>query len=141
MRKREMKSTKAVGVKSLATTLSLMIFILLAVTALFLGGFGVYFLNQSMKESMEKYEQARNEGYNTEIKSEVESAIAVIQGYYQQYEDGKMSLEKAQETAMETIRSMRYREDGSGYMWIDATDYTLLMHPILPNRKERTAMI
>lgn len=30
---------------------------------------------------------------------------------------------------------MRYREDGSGYMWIDDTDYNLVMHPILPDQE------
>jgi methyl-accepting chemotaxis protein len=30
---------------------------------------------------------------------------------------------------------MRYRDDGSGYMWIDDTDYILVMHPILPENE------
>ena len=37
--------------------------------------------------------------------------------------------------AKEIIRSMRYREDGSGYFWIDDTDYNLVMHPILTDQE------
>ena len=33
------------------------------------------------------------------------------------------------------LRGMRYRDDGSGYMWIDDTDYNLVMHPILPEQE------
>ena len=30
---------------------------------------------------------------------------------------------------------MRYREDASGYFWIDDTDYILVMHPILADQE------
>lgn len=30
---------------------------------------------------------------------------------------------------------MRYREDGSGYFWIDDTNYNLVMHPILTEQE------
>lgn len=30
---------------------------------------------------------------------------------------------------------MRYRDDGSGYFWIDDTDYNLIMHPILTDQE------
>lgn len=135
MQKTKQNQKQSKGIKSLAVTLSLMIFVLIAVTALLLGGLGIYFLNQSMKESTEQYETAMNQGYKTEIKSEVESAISVVQGYYDQFESGDLSEKEAQELAKEAVRSMRYREDASGYMWIDTTDYTLLMHPILPEQE------
>jgi len=39
------------------------------------------------------------------------------------------------------LRNFRYGDEGDGYIWVDSTDYTLVMHPILPdqegsNRKE-----
>ena len=37
--------------------------------------------------------------------------------------------------AMEILRNARYGEDGEGYFWIDGTDYTLLMHPILSEQE------
>ena len=36
---------------------------------------------------------------------------------------------------MEILRNARYGEDGEGYFWIDGTDYTLLMHPILSEQE------
>lgn len=44
-------------------------------------------------------------------------------------------LMQAKEDAKETIRVMRYRDDQSGYFWIDDTDYTLVMHPILSEQE------
>ena len=123
------------GAKTLATTLILVNFILVAVTTVFLSGVGVYFLGQSMKQSIAEYENAKNDGYRTEIKSEVQSAIAVVQSYYDQYENGEMSEKEAQEFAKEAVRNMRYRDDASGYMWIDGTDYKLIMHPILADQE------
>lgn len=46
-----------------------------------------------------------------------------------------MTETEAINRAKETLRAMRYREDGSGYLWIDDTDYNLVMHPILPEQE------
>ena len=62
-------------------------------------------------------------------------------------ESGKITEEEAKEQALEAVRNMRYGVDydkdgvNDGYFWIDSTDYTLVMHPILTeqegdNRKE-----
>ena len=75
------------------------------------------------------------DGYRMEIKSQVESCITMLQGYYDKVQKGVCTEEQAKSMAKEAIRSMRYREDGSGYLWIDATDYTLIMHPILPEQE------
>lgn len=123
------------GTKSLATIVILVIFSLIAVTTIFLSGLGVHFLKQSMEKTTKEYENAKDEGYRMEIKSEVQSAIAVVQGYYEQYKNGDLSEKEAQELAKEAVRAMRYRDDDSGYMWIDGTDYTLIMHPILADQE------
>lgn len=129
------EETKKKGGKSLATNIIIMIFVMVAMSTIFLGGLGIFFLKQTMLEATSQYESAKNEGYQMEIKSEVQSAISSIQGYYDMYKNGILSEEEAQNMAKETVRSMRYRDDGSGYMWIDGTDYTLVMHPILPEQE------
>ena len=48
---------------------------------------------------------------------------------------GKLSENDAKEQAKEAIRAMRYRDDGSGYLWIDDANYNLVMHPILTNQE------
>lgn len=123
------------GVKSLATMIVLVVFILIAVTALSLGGLGVFLLRQSMAESVGEYETVKSEDYKTEIRSQVQSAVSLVQGFYDRAADGSLTEEEAKSQALEAVRSMRYRDDDSGYMWIDGEDYTLLMHPILPEQE------
>ncbi len=132
MRSTEKGKSKA---KSLAVTLVLFVVSVLVVAVAVLGVIGVSLLKQSMKESDTNYENACLDGYKTEIKSEIQSAIAVIQGFYDQSQSGSMTEDEAKRQAKEAIRVMRYRDDESGYMWIDATDYTLVMHPILPEQE------
>ncbi len=129
------KDTKGKGIKSLAVMVILVVFMLMAVNTICLGGLGIYFLSQSMRETAEQYETTKNQDYRTEIKSQVQSAIAVVQGYYDQAAVGSLTEEEAKSRAMESIRSMRYRDDGSGYIWIDAVDGTLVMHPILSDQE------
>ena len=91
---------------------------------------------QSMASMTNKYyKEAMLSGYRTEIKSEVQSAIAVCEEYYKQEQAGTMTEAQAQKAAKETIRNMRYRDDGSGYLWIDAHDGKLVMHPILSKQE------
>lgn len=83
------------------------------------------------------------DSYKTEIKSEVQSAISIVNTCYEDYKSGNISEDDAKLKAKETLRGMRYGDDDSGYFWIDDTDYNLVMHPILQdqegtNRKDLT---
>lgn len=131
----ESRGTKNKGVKSLAVMVVMVVFILISLTALNLGGLGIFFLRQSMDQSAREYEMTKSEDYKTEIKSQVQSAISLVQGFYDRAQEGSLTEEEAKSQALEAVRSMRYRDDGSGYMWIDGEDYTLLMHPILPEQE------
>ncbi|MCI5610286.1 MAG: methyl-accepting chemotaxis protein [Roseburia sp.] len=75
------------------------------------------------------------DSYKSVISSEVQSAISITENYYELAQSGELSEAEAQKKAMEVIRSIRYGDDNSGYLWIDGTDYTLLMHPILPDQE------
>lgn len=81
------------------------------------------------------YEEAMDSGYRKEIKSQVQSTISILQAEYDMAQAGEKTEEEAKYDAKETIREMRYRDDQSGYFWIDATDYTLIMHPIQPENE------
>jgi methyl-accepting chemotaxis protein len=134
-RMKNKKEAKNKGVKSLATMVVLVVFLLIAATAICLGGLGIFFLRQSMAESANEYEVTKNQDYRTEIKSQVQSAISLVQGFYDRAAAGSLTEEEAKSQALEAVRSMRYRDDDSGYMWIDDEDYILLMHPILPEQE------
>ncbi|MCM1124808.1 MAG: cache domain-containing protein, partial [Eubacterium sp.] len=116
---------------SIATVIVLIIFAMIAATAAILGGLGISFLRKSMNQNLATYEETMWQGYELEIKSEIQSAITIVQGYYDRSQAGELTEEEAKHLAQEAIRVMRYRDDDSGYMWIDDTDYTLVMHPIL----------
>lgn len=121
--------------KSIATVIVLIILGMIAVTAVVLGALGISFLRRSMDQNLATYEEAMTEGYSLEIKSEIQGAVSIVQGYYDRSQTGELTEEEAKEMAKEEIRVMRYRDDGSGYMWIDDTDYILVMHPILPEQE------
>ncbi len=121
--------------RSIANAIILAIFLLIAATAAILGMVGILFLRQSMNESVENYQVAKYEGYQSEIKSEVQAAVAVAESYYAQSQSGEITEEEAKHLAAESIRAMRYRDDQTGYIWIDGMDYTLIMHPILPEQE------
>ena len=70
-------------------------------------------------------------GYKIEIKSQVQAAISVIKKEYDRFKAGEISEAQAKYNAKETVRAMRYRDDATGYFWIDDKDYILVMHPIL----------
>lgn len=74
-------------------------------------------------------------GYKTEVKAEVETALSIVQHYYGLSQSGKITEDQAKSDAEEELRDFRYGDDGSGYVWIDDTDYTLVMHPILPDQE------
>lgn len=129
------KDKKKIRLKSLTTILILVIFLLAAGTSICLGTLGIRYLEESLSAHLETYKETMNQGYNREIKSQVQTCISILQGYYELSQKGEMTEQEAREQAKEEIRMIRYRDDGTGYIWIDGTDYTLIMHPILPEQE------
>lgn len=121
--------------KSIATVIVAIVFCMIACTVVILGALGITFLKRSMNESIAEYETTMYDGYKREIKSEIQTTLTVIRSYYDRSQAGELTEEEAKEMAKEEVRYMRYRDDDSGYMWIDDTDYTLVMHPILPEQE------
>lgn len=120
---------------SVAVVIVAVVFSMIAVTVILLGFIGISFLKMSMNEDIATYEASMYDGYKREIKSEIQAAVSILQSYYDLGQSGILTEEAAKEAAKETIRDMRYRDDDSGYMWIDDTDYNLVMHPILPEQE------
>lgn len=59
---------KVKGFRSLTAMLITIIFILIAIPTAALAFLGIYYLQQSMTESVELYEEAMTDGYSMEIK-------------------------------------------------------------------------
>lgn len=109
--------------------------LLVMVVSVILGGIAIWGIKSSTSMAIEEYKTAMNDGYDAEIKSEVQSVIHVLNTEYSRVQSGEITEEEAKENAKEIVRGMRYREDESGYFWIDDTDYVLVMHPILPDQE------
>lgn len=120
---------------SVKTALVTMNLTLLFIVSLILGSLAIYSSRSSSNLAIREYRQAMDEGYNAEIKSEVQTVIQVLQTEYNTIGQNGITEEQAKENAKEIVRGMRYRDDASGYFWIDDTDYTLVMHPILPDQE------
>ena len=99
--------------------------------AIVVGGVAILSIGTLSQSSYVAYETTVDAGYRTEIKSQVQSTMAIMQSEYDRYLAGEKTEEEAKYDAKEIIRAMRYRDDQSGYFWIDDTDYILIMHPIL----------
>lgn len=121
--------------KSLKTTLAAICVLLSAVICIVMGTLGITFINSSTNSAYDKYETAMNEGYKKEIKSQVQSVLAILQAEYDKVKSGELTEAEAKKEAAEIVRVMRYRDDASGYFWIDDTDHNLIMHPILPDQE------
>ncbi|MCI9541841.1 MAG: methyl-accepting chemotaxis protein [Lachnospiraceae bacterium] len=134
----EEKVTKTQGTKgfrSLTVMLISIICIMVSIPTIGLACLGVYYLRASMTESEELYEESMTDGYSMEIKSQVQAALSVIQTYYDKSQSGELTEAEAQTLAKDAVRAMRYRDDSSGYLWIDGADYVLVVHPILTEQE------
>lgn len=121
--------------KSLISSIMLLCGVVAAVTAIGIGGNTILSIQSMSTSSYETYEEAVDEGYKTEIKSQVQSALSVIQSEYDKFLAGEKSEQEAQEDAKDFVRAMRYRDDQSGYFWIDGTDYVLVVHAVLTDQE------
>ena len=61
------------------------------------------------------------------LRSQVQSAVAIVDTYVQRAANGEMSLEDAQATAVDVLKSMRYGKNE--YLFIQDLDGVMVMHP------------
>ncbi|MCX6985746.1 MAG: cache domain-containing protein, partial [Lentisphaerae bacterium] len=54
------------------------------------------------------------------IKSQVETAVSMLQAIFTKHQQGAMTLEKAKELGADLLRELRYGTDG--YFWADTTE-------------------
>lgn len=123
------------GFRSLTAMFILIICLMVSVPVIGLTCLGIFEISQSSDESVELYETSMIDGYKMEIKAQVQGAIAIIQSYYDRSQSGELTEEEAQTMAKDAVRAMRYRDDASGYLWIDGEDYVLVVHPILTEQE------
>lgn len=120
---------------SVKQSLAIMSLMLVLISVIAVGTVAIIGIRVMSNTANSDYENAKLEGYNTQIRSEVQSVITILQSEYEKAQSGVISQEEAQHEAAEIVRSIRYGDDSSGYFWIDDTNYNLVMHPILPEQE------
>ncbi|MBF0110288.1 MAG: bacteriohemerythrin [Magnetococcales bacterium] len=66
-----------------------------------------------------------------EIRLVVDSVFGIMRYYHERHQAGAMTLEAAQEQAVEQIKSLRYGPDDN-YFWINDDTPAMIMHPFKP---------
>lgn len=82
----------------------------------------LFFTVKNIKESL----LAANEDKIDQI---TELVYNMVDSYKQDVTDGKMTLQQAQELAMQKVATIKY--DGTNYVWINDYDGNMLVHPKL----------
>ncbi len=67
------------------------------------------------------------------IQSIVMSATSIIEKHSQMEQEGLVSKEEAQQTALSEMRALRYGSDNIHYLWITDLQPRMVMHPYFPD--------
>ena len=93
--------------KSVKNTLTMMCLLLILLASILLGTTSIISIKSTTDMAVKEYEDAMDSGYNTEIKSEVQTVITVLQAEYDKYTSGLMTEDQAKAEAKEIVRAMR----------------------------------
>ena len=75
------------------------------------------------------------EGYERNVKNQVEVAHGLIAHFHALERNGAMSRASAQEAAKAALRALRYQ--GNEYFWVNDSGPVIVMHPIRPELEGR----
>ena len=95
------------------------------VIILFVISFSVIFLPMAEKGFMDRKKEMIRELTN--------SALSVIEEYYQEIERGNLTESMAKEMAINRIKFIRYGEESKDYFWITNMVPEMIMHPYRPD--------
>lgn len=96
---------------------------LLCLAMLVQTAFTYYTLDRSYGSSI----QQMRDDYDSEIRSETQTVISLLQAEYDRYQKGELTQSEALNDSVRIIRSATYG-DGEGYFWADAADGTCAAH-------------
>lgn len=65
-------------------------------------------------------EKQTRQDYDDAIKEQVDNAISMLDTYYKAYEEGTITLDEAKKQGADTLRMLRYGDNG--YFWADDTE-------------------
>lgn len=99
--------------------------LLVALSGIGVAGTSILRMETQKDMFLETMEKEIREEFDQKIKEQVESAVSVLQSVYNAHLQGVYAREEAEKIGLETLRNMRYGEDG--YFWGDKTDGTCVV--------------
>lgn len=103
--------------RKLKTTIILMNVLIVGVATLLLSIISITELRKSNLQSINQYETSLRQGYDDNIKSQVNNVIGLLNGIYNMQVEGKLTEEESKKQARAIIKNLKY--DENGYFWVD----------------------
>jgi methyl-accepting chemotaxis protein len=104
--------------KKISMKITLLVTVLTVILAACLISIAVFQLTATSTTALDENDITLRDDFDTLIKHEVETAVSILQQYYDKAEAGEMTQAEAQKEAADIIRDLRYDGD-IGYFWID----------------------
>lgn len=100
----------------------LILFFLLTATlmAVIVGGYNIYNQSVLVQTNLNEYRETLYAEYDRSIKSEVETAVSLVQSIYNEQQKGLITEIEAKKEAAELVRNLRF--DKGNYFWVDTTE-------------------
>lgn len=112
--------------KSLKIKTKMSILMLLVVfSGICVAGTSIFRMETQKDLFLQTMEQEIRNEFDEKIKEQVDCALSMLQSTYNAYLEGAYTKEEAEKLGLETLRNMRYGEDG--YFWADKTDGTCVV--------------
>jgi methyl-accepting chemotaxis protein len=81
--------------------------------------FGAYLFGRSTNSQSVA---TQKEKHDLVIKTQVETAVSMLDALYQKSQKGEFSIDEAKQRGADLLRELRYGENKDGYFWADTTD-------------------
>jgi len=107
-----MKRKKSIRTNPFMSIVIGIVFIVLVV-------FGAYLLGRSTSSLSVA---TQKEKHDLVIKTQVETAVSLLDALYQKSQKGEFSIDEAKQRSADLLRELRYGKNKDGYFWADTTD-------------------
>lgn len=106
--------------KSIKNRLILFFLLTSTLMAVIVGGYNIYNQTVVAQNNLQEYRATLYAEYDRSIKSEVETAVSLIQSIYDDQQKGLLTEIDAKNKAAGLIRNLRF--DNGNYFWVDTTE-------------------
>ena len=106
--------------KSIRGKIVLLVLLSVLVSAVAIGSISMYTIYKTNNDRINQLEDQLRQGYDTNIKHQVEIVVSELTGIMNQVDKGIITKSEAEVIAADVVRNAKYGE--SGYFWADTRD-------------------